>query len=209
MNDWIEQYTAALAERDAREQAHAPYFEAYTKLADRTATLTAQTSLQPRSRRPESSHSIPTSPRLSNKATSRNTSAEIDTSTLANDVSRLRVDLASTQKARSALQANLETVQLSLTQLQVQHSSTVASHGALTKQKGDLERKLRDRDEELQLKRKLVEHAQDEMVALQLELHFAEDRANKFESENKELVERWMKKKSEEAEKVNRDSKWS
>lgn len=30
MADWIQQYTAALEERDAREQAHKPYIDACT-----------------------------------------------------------------------------------------------------------------------------------------------------------------------------------
>lgn len=79
---------------------------------------------------------------------------------------------------------------------------------ALSKQKLDAERKLRDRDEELRGKSKLVEQAQDEMVALGLQLNLAEQRSEKLERENKELVERWMKRMGEEAERVNRDSRW-
>ena len=30
MSDWIEQYSAALTQRDAREQAHKPYIDACT-----------------------------------------------------------------------------------------------------------------------------------------------------------------------------------
>merc|ERR1712003_436799 len=44
MSDWIEQYPAALTERDARELAHKRYIDAYTKLADRTALLEANPS---------------------------------------------------------------------------------------------------------------------------------------------------------------------
>ena len=50
--------------------------------------------------------------------------------------------------------------------------------------------------------------AQDEMVALELQFNLAEQRSEKLEMENKELVERWMKRMGEEAEKVNRDSRW-
>jgi hypothetical protein len=46
------------------------------------------------------------------------------------------------------------------------------------------------------------------MVALGLQLNLAEQRSEKLETENKELVERWMKRMGEEAEKVNRDSRW-
>lgn len=51
--------------------------------------------------------------------------------------------------------------------------------------------------------------AQDEMVAMELQMTLAEERADKLSKENKELVERWMKRMGEEAEKVNRDSRWA
>ena len=72
----------------------------------------------------------------------------------------------------------------------------------------DVERRLRDRDEELRGKTKLAEDAQDEMVALDLQLNISEQKAEKLKVENEELVQRWMKRMGEEAEKVNRDSKW-
>ena len=67
---------------------------------------------------------------------------------------------------------------------------------------------MRDRDEELRGKTKLAEDAQDEMVALGLQLNMAEEKSRKLEKENKDLVERWMKRMGEEAERVNRESKW-
>lgn len=78
----------------------------------------------------------------------------------------------------------------------------------LTRQRTELERKVRDRDEELRGKSKMVEQAHDEMVAQGLQLNLAEERSAKLEKENKELVERWMKKMGDEAERVNRDSRW-
>ena len=71
-----------------------------------------------------------------------------------------------------------------------------------------LERKVRDRDEELKEKAGLVESTQDEMVALGLQLNMAEQRKEKLETENQDLVDRWMKRMGEEADRVNRDSKW-
>lgn len=78
----------------------------------------------------------------------------------------------------------------------------------MTRQKQDVERKLRDRDDELRAKSKLAESAQDEMVALGLQLNMVEQNSTKLERENKELVERWMKRMGEEAERVNQESKW-
>jgi len=67
---------------------------------------------------------------------------------------------------------------------------------------------LRDREEELRGKTRLAEQAQDEMVALGLQMNMAEQRAEKLREENVELVERWMKRMGEEADRVNRDSRW-
>ena len=53
-----------------------------------------------------------------------------------------------------------------------------------------------------------MEQAQDEMVSLGLQLNMAEARSEKLEVENKELVERWMRRVGEEAERVNRESRW-
>jgi len=92
--------------------------------------------------------------------------------------------------------------------LSIQQKATQAQVTALSKQKVDAERKLRDRDEELRGKSKLVEQAHDEMVALGLQLNLSEEKSDKLQKENKELVERWMKRMGEEADRVNRDSKW-
>ncbi|KAK0822351.1 autophagy protein 16, interacts with Atg12p-Atg5p, partial [Friedmanniomyces endolithicus] len=74
--------------------------------------------------------------------------------------------------------------------------------------KADTERKLRDRDEELRGKNRMVVLAQDEMVAQGLQLSLAEQKAEGLERENRELVARWMERMGKEAERVNRDSKW-
>ena len=78
----------------------------------------------------------------------------------------------------------------------------------LARQKTEVDRKLRDRNEELQTKAQLAERVQDEMVSLSLQLNIAEQRRETLERENKELVERWMKRMGAEAEEVNKRSGW-
>lgn len=127
-----------------------------------------------------------------------------------NDIlTRFRSDLATTQKARTALQSQVDELTTSLSALQLQNKTSTTQVTQLTRQKADIERKLRDRDEELRGKSRLVEHAQDEMVALGLQLNMAEARRDKLQTENKDLVDRWMKRMGEEADRVNRDSKWA
>ncbi|KAK5681961.1 autophagy protein 16, interacts with Atg12p-Atg5p [Elasticomyces elasticus] len=201
MSDWIEQYSAALTERDAREQAHKFYIDAYTKLADRTAILAANPPPPP----------VPASPSGKDRASTpvKGKAAAKDTDASPNDLlARLRADLTTTQKARSTLQVQVAELTASMAALQTSSKSSASQLTQLTRQKADTERKLRDRDEELRGKSRLVEQAHDEMVALGLQLSMAEQRSEKLTRENKELVDRWMKRMGEEAEKVNRDSRW-
>ncbi|PIB00207.1 Autophagy protein 16 [Cercospora beticola] len=202
---WIEQYSAALDARDAREQAHKPYIDAYTRLADRTAAQSKASAL---------SSSTPASPALPDRTATPTkgraaTKSPVPEGQAAELLATLRTDLANTQRARSSLQAQVTELNTSLSQLQASHKDSTAQITSLTKQKLDVERKLRDREEEIRGKAKLVEEAQDEMVSLQLQLNMAEQRSEKLEKENKELVERWMRRMGEEAEKANRDSGWT
>ncbi|KAK5136937.1 hypothetical protein LTR08_001444 [Meristemomyces frigidus] len=197
MSDWIEQYSAALSERDAREQAHKPYIDAYTALADRTAALEARPPAAP----PLSSSNDRTGTPTKGRAAA--------TKEAEPDLARLRSDLATTQKARATLQSQVDELTSTLTVLQAQTKTSTVHIAQVTRQKADVERKLKDRDDELKGKSRLVEHAHDEMVALGLQLNMAEARSEKLTRENTELVERWMKRMGEEADRVNRDSKWT
>ena len=50
---------------------------------------------------------------------------------------------------------------------------------------------------------KLLQNVQDELIALNLQLNVAEQQAAKVRAENKELVERWMKRMRQEADAMN------
>lgn len=176
-----------------------------TALADRTAQLSRQQPQpisNPASPSPQSSQ-IPSSKERTGTPTRG--SKDTDPSDL---LTTLRSDLTATQKARATLQAQLSDLTTQLSALSTQQRSSQSQIAALGKQVLELERKLQDRDEELRGKSKMVEQAQDEMVALELQFNLAEQRSEKLERENKELVERWMKRMGEEAERVNRDSRW-
>ncbi|KAK1820648.1 autophagy protein 16, interacts with Atg12p-Atg5p [Friedmanniomyces endolithicus] len=195
MSDWIEQYSAALTERDAREQAHKVYIDAYTRLADRTAIQ----GVVPPAITPQR----PTA----NLPKSKPTSKDPDP-TPTDLLSSLRTDLSTTQKARQTLANQVADLTLALNTLHSTSATSTSQLALLTRQKADTERKLRDRDEELRGKDRMVVLAQDEMVAQGLQLSLAEQKAEGLERENRELVARWMERMGKEAERVNRDSKW-
>lgn len=91
----------------------------------------------------------------------------------------------------------------------------------LNSEKAALATKLQDREHELREKRKLVEvtspggflheaaeadcaqNVQDEMITLNLQLTLAEKDRDKVRAENKELVDRWMKRMAQEADAMN------
>ena len=66
-----------------------------------------------------------------------------------------------------------------------------------------LTRKLRDREDELREKQKLVANVQDEMAVLNMELTVAVREKKKAQDETKVLVDRWMKRMGQEAEEMN------
>lgn len=74
----------------------------------------------------------------------------------------------------------------------------------LTRERNILERKIRDRDEELRAKTKGFHDVQDEMISLNLQLNIAEQNEKRAKAENKELIDRWMAQKGREADEMNK-----
>ncbi|EGP89864.1 uncharacterized protein MYCGRDRAFT_90647 [Zymoseptoria tritici IPO323] len=199
MTDWLEQYSAALAVRDAREQAHKPYIDAFTRLADRTASA----ALTPATTNPP----LPTSSSPASLPIRTSTPSQ-PSSTTSDNLTTLRNDLAANQKARALLSTQLSSLQTEHTALQSSSTLQAQSITRLTTQNRNLTRSLRDREEELKGKAKLVQDAQDEMVSLGLALSMAEQKAERLEGENRELVRRWVEYKEGEVERENQRRGW-
>jgi len=82
-------------------------------------------------------------------------------------------------------------------------SSTPQNNARQAAKIKDLEQRLRDREEELRGKTRLLENTQDEIVSLTLQLNMAEERAERLKGENEDLVRRWMERMGSEAERMN------
>lgn len=92
-------------------------------------------------------------------------------------------------------------------------------------QRTQLQLRLKDREEESKGKAKLfnvwllsvcsterslrIQDIQDELATLNLQLNMAEDKSNRLQRENQELVDRWMARMGKEAEAMNDASKFS
>jgi chromosome segregation ATPase len=124
-------------------------------------------------------------------------------------LSRLRADLAATQKSRADLQSQLKPLKEELEKMKTKAERELKRIEDLTRDKVTLERKLRDREEEIKGKARLVEEVQDEMVSLNLQVNMAEQRSEKLIKENQELVDRWMARMGQEADAMNTASKWT
>jgi chromosome segregation ATPase len=123
-------------------------------------------------------------------------------------VNALRADLATNQKARAALSQQIANLTTRLSTLETQSTLTTQQITRLTHQNTTLARRLRDREDELREKAKLVQGAQDEMVSLGLALSMAEQKAERLEGENEELVRRWVEYKEGEVDRENKRRGW-
>ncbi|KAF7590888.1 hypothetical protein BBP40_002249 [Aspergillus hancockii] len=205
MAHWREEYSAALAARDRREKANITLVNAYTQLADRTGRIaTAVDSAQ--SSTPSESHQdtpqpLAADPKKQHLATSG--------SSLQDVLAATRLDLSEAQRSRSELQDRLARTTTELEKLRKRSSQDSRRIGALEKEAAQLQLRLKDRDEELRGKAKLLDDFQDELASLNLQLNMAEERSNRLQKENHELVDRWMARMGKEAEAMNDASKFS
>ncbi|KAF2710033.1 autophagy protein 16 [Pleomassaria siparia CBS 279.74] len=208
MSNPLAEYLAALEVRDKREKKHETYVNAYTKLADRTASLALQTtsieapapsaSVSTKSIRPGTPSTRPT--KTSSPGPGTDASPSI--------VAQMRADLASTQKTRSELETRIASVTADLTALQTTSSEQKKRIAVLERTKEQLERRSKDRVDELKGKGKLVEEVQDELLSVNLQLSMSEQNNEKLKKDLADLTRRWMEKMEMEAEAENKKMGW-
>ncbi|RMZ91763.1 hypothetical protein DV736_g1027, partial [Chaetothyriales sp. CBS 134916] len=206
MADWAEQYLAALTARDGAEKANVGLYEHCTRIEDEKAELALQiadseaaAAATTRADREEAKTPAPSLFRVSSPPAARPESPS---------VAEMRQDLARAQQERSELQRRVELLASDLEALKAKsrkEGKKLAQSGA---QVAHLTTKLRDRDEELKGKAKLIEDVQDENVTLNLQLNVAEEGAQKLKEENQELIDRWMARMGKEAERMNKESRF-
>ncbi|QSZ37271.1 hypothetical protein DSL72_009365 [Monilinia vaccinii-corymbosi] len=206
MTSWRDEYIKALQERDEREQASyqrfdAQFIEAYTQLLDRVSALAAAVAAHDVS--PTSANPIsPSSSATSQKTPSKNaTQTHPSTSS---EILQLRASLAEALRSSSHFQSRLKTTEAALQALRAKSTSESKQIETLTRERNIMERKIRDRDEELRAKTKGYHDVQDEMISLNLQLNIAEQNSKRLKAENKELIDRWMALKGREADEMNK-----
>jgi len=123
-------------------------------------------------------------------------------------VAQIRQDLAKAQQERGELQGRLDAALRELEVLKTKSKTDSKRIAQLTASVSQMAVKLRDREEELKGKAKLVEGVQDDNVMLNLELKMAEEKSERLQKENQDLVDRWMTKMGKEAERMNSESRF-
>ncbi|KAK1146102.1 autophagy protein 16, interacts with Atg12p-Atg5p [Aspergillus melleus] len=207
MAHWREEYLAALAARDHREKANLAIYNAYTQLADRTAqTATAgNKNNAPVSGTAGSQGSQPSSPALD----PRKRSSKSPENSLQEILTTTRAELSEAQRSRSELQDQLTRTTVELEKLRKKSTQNTRRIGNLENEVAHLQLRLKDRDEELRGKAKLLDDFQDELASLTLQLNMAEERSDKLKEENQHLVDRWMARMHKDAEAMNDASRFS
>ena len=204
MADWVEQYLAALRVRDEVEKSNLDLYEHCTKLQDHQAELAKKlTSATTQQNQDEAK--IPVTAPAPSLFRVTSPPPRSDSPSLG----QIRQDLAKAQQERSDLQSRLDATTRELEAFKTSSRKESKKMSQLTADVSQLTLKLRDREEELRGKAKLVEDVQDESVTLNLQLNMAEENAKKLKKENQELVDRWMARMGKEADQMNDQHKFS
>ncbi|KAF7720300.1 Uncharacterized protein PECH_003419 [Penicillium ucsense] len=212
MPHWRDEYLAALAVRDRREKANLTLYDAYTRLADRTAGLPSQ-------REP---HGDTGEGRLTSVSAGETLRANVssagsglrrqppaETGPSPKELLKAtRADLSEAQRSRGELQDQVQRLSIELEKLRKKTGRDVRRLDAMESEKALLATRLKDRDEELREKTKLLEDFQAELASLNLEFNMAEKRSKDLQRENKELVDRWMARMGKEADAMNDANKF-
>lgn len=169
MPTWRDEYLSALQKRDQKEKANAAVYESCnnvktmcltnftdydedTHLADRTATLQAVSIAGVVKPQDESTSSPKPIDRRANR------DKGLPSSLVPEDViAKVRQDLGEAQRSRGLMETRLHNVTEELNKLKIQSSLDTKRISDLTKEKGTLATGMRDRDEELRGKTKLIE----------------------------------------------------
>ncbi|KAK9373296.1 autophagy-related protein 16 [Lipomyces chichibuensis] len=161
-------------ERDVREMKNYYIIDAYTKLAERAVA-----------------------------AETNSVRSTTGAGTNSRELARIRVELESLYNNQTTSKSTIQNLEAEAEKLKLYNARIDAEFEKLQLDKKKLESQLNTRDEEYRERNKSIQILQDEILTYQIQLNVAEDKVNKLEKENRELVNRWMERVSREAEKLN------
>ncbi|KAL2271496.1 hypothetical protein VTJ83DRAFT_867 [Remersonia thermophila] len=209
MADWKQEYIDDILNAEKQRNADRELIVAYSQLVDRVSFLEAENAALRAQLQAGAEPATAAKPSASSgkkpfaaPATSLDPppAADDDTAQL---IARLRVDLAEALRSQTQFQQRLQAAEDELGRLRARTSADARALRELTAEKKLLTTKLRDREEELRVKSKLVADVQDELAVLNMQLDVVERKRAEKEAENRQLVERYMRRVDQEVEALN------
>ncbi|PHH49098.1 Autophagy protein 16 [Ceratocystis fimbriata CBS 114723] len=185
-SDWRQDYICALDEAEKRQPDDHGLLDACANLADRIAVLEAENALLSRT---------PTSTSRTHTKSSSSKAAFGDQTAL-----ELQRDLTESLRKNSNYEARLRTAETELEQLRAKTRSDLQSLTQLKSEHAQSTTKTHDLKDELQEKRRLLDHLQDEMITINLQLTVAEKERDSVKAENKQLIQRFLNYKAQHQE---------
>ncbi|OAX80793.1 hypothetical protein ACJ72_04871 [Emergomyces africanus] len=171
MANWREEYFLALGVRDAREQANAAIYDAYTRLADRTSHLHSQqhqahhfppstpSALHRTGSPAASSGNNDNNNKKPNPSSSKQQHGKETSSSPHHDMllAAARQELSEAQRSRTELGDKLAKTNAELEKLRRKTNADARRIEALVAERAQLLTRVKDRDEELRGKAKLLD----------------------------------------------------
>ncbi|KAI1056623.1 hypothetical protein LB507_002528 [Fusarium sp. FIESC RH6] len=187
MPSWRDQYLSGIKDAELNTPVNMELVQTCSQMADRISALEGE------------KNTLETL--VANRG--KTTAQPAEPSTNDPGVAQLKQDLAEALRSKGVTEKRLRASEEELMQLRSKHKTDTKSIRDLTAEKHSLTTRLKDREYELREKRKFIEDVQDEMIALNLQVSMAEKERDKVKKENKELVDRWMKRMAQEADAMN------
>ncbi|KAI0805313.1 autophagy-related protein 16 [Xylaria sp. FL0064] len=205
MPQWRDDYLAALQEAERNNPVNKDLVEACSQLADRVAALEAE-KLVWAARSPAVATTTTTTKEAAAAAAKPPTTSAAANSTTASSegaAAQLRLELAEALRGRGQAQSRLKAAEAELATLRSKNRVDGKRIADLTSERNALAARVRDLNEELDKKKKFLKDIQDDNLTLNMELNMTIQKKAKVEAENKELVDRWMKRMGHEADALN------
>ncbi|KAF4774959.1 autophagy protein 16 [Colletotrichum scovillei] len=202
MADWRSEYLASIREQEKNNPVNLEIVQLCSQLSDHVAALEAENQVLKSKTAPEKKSKLTTSEKSNNIPPSP-TTGTARTSSPDPTIAQLQLQLAEALRSNGTLKDRAKQAEDEAQTLRTKHKDDAKKVRSLTAENAALTTKLRDREHELREKRKLVENVQDDMITINLQMSMAEQERDRVKKENKELVDRWMKRMAQEADAMN------
>ncbi|CAG8549285.1 9087_t:CDS:10 [Paraglomus occultum] len=201
--NWQQELLVKLLLRDQREKAFSDFVEAYNSLAKRLAHY-AERNIELEQQynivKEENTKLLEETKILREQGSPLN---QQRTAQLEEQISNLKEERAELYKTQGTNAQRLLDMNDLLRKTEEEAKKNLEDVQVLTEANQILNTQVNQKTQALNTKDGIIQVLQDEVATLQLELVKTGERMKDLEKENKQLLQRWLKKKNEEAEKMN------